>query len=468
MYFPSFIINRRCEVRSFLQEGDEADIDVAVAAARKAFARNSEWRQMDASARGRLLWKLADLIQDNFTELSSLECLDVGKPFSQAQSDINTAIQSLRYFAGFADKVCGKSIPVDGNYLCFTRCEPVGVCGAILPWNFPLALLCGKVGPALAVGCTVVIKPAEQTPLSSLHFGSLVAEAGFPPGVVNIVPGFGATAGAALTRHPHVDLISFTGSTEVGKLIMKGSGDSNLKKVTLELGGKSPNVVFADADLDYAVAMSDFGLFYNMGQCCTAASRCFVQEEIYDQFVAKAVERAKKKVVGCPFDDNIDNGPQVDNEQFKKILNLIESGKKEGARLMCGGRRVGDKGYFVEPTVFADVTDDMRIAREEIFGPVQQILKFKTMDEVIARANETTYGLAASIFTKDIDKALEYASSVNAGTVWVNCYHVVKPQAPFGGFKQSGLGREHGFEGISEYCEIKTVIIKLNNAKYIP
>jgi len=305
------------------------------------------------------------------------------------------------------------------------------------------------------------VKPAEQTPLTTLHFASLVLEAGLPPGVMNFVPGYGPTAGAAITMHQDIDKITFTGSTEVGRLIMKGAGESNLKKVTLELGGKSPNVIFADADLDYAVEMSHFALFFNMGQCCTAGSRCYVQEEIYDKFLEKSVERAKRRTVGDPFDPKFESGPQIDNEQFTKILELIESGKKEGAKLMCGGGRLGDKGYFVQPTVFGDVKDNMRIAREEIFGPVQQIIKFKTIDEVIPRANDTRYGLAAAVFTKDIDKAITMANSLQAGTVWVNCYHVVNPQAPFGGYKESGIGREYSEEGVKEYCQIKTVTIKI-------
>jgi len=329
-----------------------------------------------------------------------------------------------------------------------------------LPWNFPLTILLAKLGPALAAGCTIIIKPAEQTPLTALHFASLVQEAGVPPGVINIVTGYGQT-GAALVHHQDVDKVAFTGSTEVGRLIMKGAGESNLKNVTLELGGKSPLIIFADADVDEAVEKAHFALFYNMGQCCTAASRCYVQEGIYDKFVEKSVERAKRRTVGDPFDPKNEAGPQIDDDQFKKILELIESGKKEGAKLQCGGARSGTKGYFVQPTVFSDVKDNMRIAREEIFGPVQQIIKFKTLEEVIPRANDTTYGLAAAVFTKDIDKAITIANSVQAGTVWVNCYHVVSSQAPFGGYKESGIGRENGEDGVKEYCQVKTVTIKI-------
>jgi retinal dehydrogenase len=444
-----------------IQEGDKADVDLAVAAAKKAFDLKSPWRRIDASARGNYLTKLADLITRDVQTLATLECLDVGKPFTAAVGDILSAAKTLRYYSGFADKICGRTIPVDGEYFTYTRMEPIGVVGAILPWNFPLALLAGKVGPALAAGCTLVIKPAEQTPLTTLYFGSLVVEAGIPEGVINIVPGYGPTAGSAIVHHKDIDKITFTGSTDVGRLIMKGAGESNLKKVTLELGGKSPNIIFADADLDYAVEVSHFGLFFNMGQCCTAGSRCYVQEEIYDKFLEKSVERAKRRTVGDPFDPKFESGPQIDEDQFHKVLELIESGKKEGAKLMCGGGRVGDKGYFVQPTVFGDVKDNMRIAREEIFGPVQQIIKFKTMDEVIPRANDTNYGLAAAVFTRDIDKAITMSNSLQAGTVWVNCYHIVNPQAPFGGFKESGIGREYSEEGIKEYCQVKTVTIKI-------
>jgi retinal dehydrogenase len=408
-----------------------------------------------------LLLKLADLLERDLPIIATLESMDSGKPFTAAALELGGAGKALRYYAGFADKICGKTIPVDGDYFTYTRVEPIGVVGAILPWNFPLGILLGKVGPALAAGCTLVIKPAEQTPLTALHFASLVLEAGVPPGVINILTGFGPTVGAPLVHHNDVDKITFTGSTEVGRLIMKGAGESNLKKVTLELGGKSPLIVFADADLDTAVEQAHFALFYNMGECCVAASRCYVQEGIYDKFVEKAVQRAKKRTVGDPFDPKNEAGPQIDDDQFKKILELIESGKKEGAKLMCGGGRLGDKGYFVQPTVFADVKDNMRIAREEIFGPVQQIIKFKTLEEVLPRANDTRYGLAAAVFTKDIDKAITMANSLQAGTVWVNCYHVVNPQAPFGGYKESGMGRENAEEGVKEYCEVKTVTIKI-------
>lgn len=450
------------EVIAEIQEGDAADIEKAVAAAKAAFELGSTWRRMDASDRAVLMHKLADLIARDAALLGTLETMDMGKPFAASGPEMLFATKFLRYYAGWADKVTGKTIPVDGDYFTYTRLEPVGVCGAILPWNFPLMLFCWKLGPALAAGCTLVVKPAEQSPLTALHLASLIKEAGFPPGVINIVPGYGPTAGAALSSHMDVDKMSFTGSTEVGRLILKAAAESNLKKVTLELGGKSPNIVFADADVDYAVEMSHHALFANMGQCCTAGSRCFVQEDIYDEFVRKSVERAQKKTVGDPFDPKNEMGPQVDEEQFTKILELIKSGKQEGAKLHCGGDKAADKGYYIQPTVFSEVTDGMRIAKEEIFGPVQQIIRFKTIDEVVPRANNTHYGLAASVFTKDLDKAITISNSIRAGTVWVNCYHVVNPQAPFGGFKESGLGREHGEEGVKEYCEVKTVTVKIS------
>jgi aldehyde dehydrogenase (NAD+) len=318
-----------------------------------------------------------------------------------------------------------------------------------------------KLGPALAAGCTVVMKPAEQTPLSALRIGELLLEAGFPPGVVNLLPGYGPTAGAAIARHMDVDKVAFTGSTEVGHLIMRAAADSNLKRVTLELGGKSPNIVFADADMDKAIEGAHFALFFNQGQCCCAGSRLFVEEKAYDEFVEKSAARAKKRTVGNPFDKSTEQGPQVDQDQFNKVMGYIDAGKKENAKLVAGGNRVGDKGYFIEPTVFADVKDDMKIAQEEIFGPVMSILKFKDINEVVERANKSLYGLAAAVWTKDISKAHAIADGVRAGTVWVNCYDVFDAAAPFGGFKQSGIGRELGEYGLANYTEVKTVTVKI-------
>ncbi len=443
-------------------EADAADVDLAVKAARKAFHTKSSWRRMSGAERGKLLNRLADLIEKNIEELATLESLDNGKPKEVARTaDLPLVVACYRYYAGWADKIQGKTIPISGDYFCYTRHEPVGVVGQIIPWNFPLLMQAWKLAPALACGNTVVMKTAEQTPLSALRVGELIVEAGFPDGVVNILPGYGPTAGAALARHMDVDKVAFTGSTEVGHLILKASAESNLKRVTLELGGKSPNVVFADADMEQAVEGSHFALFFNQGQCCCAGSRAFVEEKVYDEFVERSAERAKRRRVGDPLDRKTEQGPQVDSEQFNKVLSYVEAGKREGARLVCGGERVGDRGYFVAPTVFADVKDEMKIAQEEIFGPVMSILKFKDMDDLIERANQTIYGLAAAVWTRDISKAHHVANNVRAGTVWVNCFDVFDAAAPFGGFKQSGIGRELGEYGLQQYSEIKTVTVKL-------
>ncbi|XP_015254583.1 PREDICTED: aldehyde dehydrogenase, mitochondrial [Cyprinodon variegatus] len=450
------------EVICQVAEADKADVDKAVKAARDAFRLGSPWRRMDASDRGLLLYRLADAIERDSAYLAELETLDNGKPYVIAyMADLPLVVKCLRYYAGWADKWEGKTIPVDGEYFTYTRHEPVGVCGQIIPWNFPLVMQAWKLGPALATGNTVVMKVAEQTPLTALYVASLIKEVGFPEGVVNILPGMGPTAGAAIAGHMDVDKVAFTGSTEVGHLIQQAAGSSNLKKVTLELGGKSPNIVLSDASLENAVEQSHMGLFFNQGQCCCAGSRLFVQADVYDEFVERSVERAKRRVVGDPFDFKTEQGPQVDQEQFNKILGYISSGKREGAKLMCGGGVAADRGYFIQPTVFGDVQDNMTIAREEIFGPVMQILKFKTLEEVITRANDTKYGLAASVFTNDIDKANYVSSGLRAGTVWINCYNVFVPQAPFGGYKASGNGRELGEYGLEAYTEVKTVTMKI-------
>jgi aldehyde dehydrogenase (NAD+) len=375
--------------------------------------------------------------------------------------DVAKTIACYRYFAGWADKVQGKTIPIDGDFFCYTKHEPIGVVGQIIPWNYPMLMQSWKLAPALATGNTVVMKPAEQTPLSALRIGELIVEAGFPEGVVNLLPGFGPTAGAAIARHMDVDKVAFTGSTEVGRLIMAAAAQSNLKRVTLELGGKSPNIIFEDTDLDAAVEGAHMGIFVNQGQSCCAGSRVFVEEKIYHQFVEKSVARAQDRRVGDPLDPSTQQGPQVDQSQFDRVMGYIDSGRSDGATLAYGGERVGNRGYFIRPTVFADVQDDMKIAREEIFGPVMSVIAFKDVDEVIARANHTNYGLAAGVWTRDIKKALAVANGVRAGTVWVNCYHVLDTRAPFGGFKQSGIGRELGEYGLQQYTEVKTVTVKL-------
>ena len=444
-----------------IAEADAADVDEAVKAARKAF-ESGPWSRMSAAERGRLLYKLAELVEEHADELAMLESLDNGKPYHVAKAaDLGLSVATYRYYAGWADKVQGRTVPVSGNYFTYTRHEPVGVVGQIIPWNFPILMLTWKLAPALATGNTVVMKPAEQTPLTALRIGELILEAGFPEGVVNILPGYGPTAGAAIASHMDIDKVAFTGSTEVGHLIMEAAAKSNLKRVTLELGGKSPNIVFADADMQEAVEGCHFGLFFNQGQCCCAGSRLFVESKCYDEFVERSVARARKRTVGDPLDPSTEQGPQVDDVQFEKVMGYIEAGKREGAKLAHGGKRVGDRGYFIEPTVFVDVQDDMKIAREEIFGPVMSIIKFDSMDDVVRRANSTMYGLAAAVWTRDIGKAHAIANKVRAGTVWVNCYDVFDPGAPFGGFKQSGIGREMGEYGLTQYTELKTVTVKL-------
>ncbi|XP_068987273.1 aldehyde dehydrogenase X, mitochondrial [Bombus flavifrons] len=444
-----------------ISEGDKADVDKAVAAASQAFSRGSDWRNMDPSVRGKLMNKFADLITRDLEYIATLEVLDNGKTYSNAVSDIEASIDTIRYYAGWCDKIFGDTIPVDGNLVSLTRKEPIGVVGQIIPWNYPFLMLAWKWGPALATGCTIVLKPAEQTPLSALYAAALAKEAGFPPGVINVITGYGPTAGAAIAEHPGIQKVAFTGSTEVGHLIMAASAKSNLKRVSLELGGKSPLVIFDDVDIEKAAEIAYNAIFANHGQNCCAGSRTFVHTKIYDQFVAYAKQLALKTKVGDPFDAETQQGPQVDREMFDKVLGLIKSGKEEGAVLEVGGERHGNVGYFIKPTVFSNVTDDMRIAKEEIFGPVQSILKFETMDEVIERANNTNYGLAAGVLSKDIDKALMFAQAVQAGSVWVNCYDAITPQTPFGGFKQSGIGRELGSEGLKEYLETKTISIKV-------
>lgn len=449
------------EVICDVAEAEASDVDRAVEAACKAFT-TGDWTQMSATRRGELLYKLADLIEQNKEELARLETLDNGKPLNESLNvDLPLVISIYRYYAGWADKIQGKTIPINGPYFCYTRHEPVGVVGQIIPWNFPLVLQACKMAPALATGNTLILKPAEQTPLSALRIGELILEAGFPPGVVNILPGYGPTTGGAIARHMNIDKVTFTGSVEVGRLILEAAAHSNLKRVTYHLSGKSPNIIFADADIEQAVEGAHLALFFNQGQVCTAGSRVFVEEKCYDEFVEKSVERAKRRTVGDPFDPKTEQGPQIDKIQFDKVMRYIELGVREGAKLLCGGNQRGDRGYFIEPTVFADVQNHMKIAQEEIFGPVMSILKFRDINEVIEQANSTPYGLAAGVWTKDITKAHTIANNVRAGTVWMNCYGVLNAAAPAGGFQQSGMGRELGEYGLQQYTEVKTVTMKL-------
>ena len=445
-----------------VHEATEKDVDTAVAAARAAF--EGEWRTTTPADRGNLLFKLADLFEKNVDLLAAVESLDNGKAFSLAQNDVRMSLGCLRYYGGWADKIEGKVVDTNSDTFNYVKKEPVGVCGQIIPWNFPLLMWSWKIGPAIAAGCTVVLKTAEQTPLSALVAASLIKEAGFPKGVVNIISGFGKVAGAALSAHMDVDKVAFTGSTVVGRTILKAAASSNLKKVTLELGGKSPNIVFDDADINDAISWVNFGIFFNHGQCCCAGSRIYVQEGIYDKFVSAFKERALKNVVGDPFDDNTFQGPQVSQVQFDRIMSYIEQGKQAGATVETGGKRKGDKGYFIEPTIFSNVTEDMKIVQEEIFGPVCSISKFKDVDEVLKVGNSTTYGLAAAVHTTNLNTAIKVSNGLKAGTVWVNQYNMLHTQLPFGGYKESGLGRELGEAALDNYLQSKTVSIRLAGA----
>src|ERR1700678_2560632 len=452
------------EVLSRVAEGDKADIDLAVKAARAAF-ETGPWSTMSASERGKLIWRLADLLEKNAEEFAQLESLDNGKPLKVARAgDVPLSIDNFRYFAGWATKIEGNTIPLGlrqpGKFFAYTLREPVGVVGQIIPWNFPLLMAVWKLSPALATGNTIVLKPAEQTPLTALRLGELIMEAGFPDGVVNIVPGYGETAGAALTSHNLVDKVAFTGSTEVGKLIVHAA-TGNLKKVSLELGGKSPNIVLEDADIDAAIPGAASAIFFNQGQTCCAGSRLFIDKKIFDKVVDGVAQTASKIRVRQGFDPDSDMGPLVSEEQFNKVCGYLESGKKEGAKAVTGGGREGNRGYFVQPTVLVNTTDTMKVVQEEIFGPVLTAIPFTDISEIAAKANNTEYGLAAGIWTREIKKAHALASKLRAGTVWINCYNVFDAALPFGGYKQSGWGREMGHEVLKNYTEVKSVCCAL-------
>ncbi|KAK2799103.1 hypothetical protein FQN50_008609 [Emmonsiellopsis sp. PD_5] len=447
-----------------VQEASEKDVDVAVAAARAAF--EGPWKVVPPSNRGRMLTKLADLMERDIATLAAIEALDNGKAVSMAKVDVANAAGCLRYYGGWADKIQGKTIDTDAETFTYTRHEPVGVCGQIIPWNFPLLMWAWKIGPAVATGNTIVLKTAEQTPLSALYAAKLIVEAGFPPGVINIISGFGRIAGAAISSHMDIDKVAFTGSTLVGRQILQAAAKSNLKKVTLELGGKSPNIVFNDADIENAISWVNFGIYFNHGQCCCAGSRILVQEGVYDKFLAAFKARASANKVGDPFQPDTFQGPQVSQLQFDRIMGYIKEGKDAGATVEIGGERHGTEGYYIQPTIFSNVTDDMKIVKEEIFGPVCSIQKFKDEAEAIKIANNTSYGLAAAVHTTDLNTAIRVSNTLKAGTVWVNSYNLISYQAPFGGFKESGLGRELGEYALDNYTQIKTVRVRLGGALF--
>jgi aldehyde dehydrogenase (NAD+) len=452
------------EVLTEVAEASAADVDRAVEAARRAFEdRNGSWRKLSASERGRLIWNLADLVERNIDELAELETLDNGKPiFESRYVDMPMVIDVLRYYAGLATKIHGETVNTFETAFTYTLREPVGVVGLIVPWNFPLLLASWKLGPALACGNTLVLKPAEQTPLTTLKLGELVIEAGFPAGVINILTG-GPETGKAIVAHPGIDKIAFTGSTAVGKEIMRGAADT-LKRVTLELGGKSPNIVFADADIDGAVKGAINGIFYGKGEVCNAGSRLFLESKLKDEFTEKLVARASKMRPADPLDPKTRLGAIVSQEQMKTVLGFIEAGKSEGAKLVSGGNRTsvnGSKGFFIEPTIFGEVKNDMKIAQEEIFGPVLSVLTFDDVDEVIELANSNPYGLAAAVWTRDVKKAHMVSRRLKAGTVWINTYGLMDAALSFGGYKSSGFGRELGTHAIEHYTELKTVWLNM-------
>ena len=451
------------EVIADVAAATREDVDAAVSAARAAF--NGPWSALSARERGRLVWKLGERIMERADEIARLETLHNGKPITESRHiEIPAAAECLQYFAGWADKVHGETIPAKGQYLVYTLREPLGVVAAIVPWNFPLLLATWKVGPALAMGNTVILKPATQTPLTAIALGEMAMEVGFPPGVLNVITGPGSSVGQALVEHPGIDKIAFTGDTSTGKGIMRSAAET-LKHITLELGGKSPNIVFPDADLDAAIRGATMGIFYGKGEVCAAGSRLLVDRSIKDEFLDKLAARAKKMVPGDPLDPKTRFGAIASRGQLDRVLGYVDIAKREGASLIAGGARVDigtGKGYFMQPTVFANVTPDMTIAREEVFGPVLAAIDFGDVDEAIARANDSGYGLAAAVWTRDLKKAHYVARRLQAGTVWVNTYNIYDTAVPFGGYKQSGFGREMSVHALEHYTQIKSVWVDLN------
>lgn len=453
------------ELISTVPDANAADVDKAVAAARASF-ESKAWRGKDSSEKERILWRLADIMDAHKEELAAFVSLENGKTLREAlRADVNPAIDAVRYYAGWVRRIFGETIPVDGPYLNFTMREPVGVVGAIVPWNYPVCIAMWKLAPALACGCSVVLKPSELTPLTALKIAGYAMEAGIPEGVLNVVTGYGPTTGEAMSRHMDIDKISFTGSIRTARSLMKASGESNLKRLSLELGGKNPNIIFPDADLNEALKSAFSGIFSNKGEVCSSGSRLLLHQDIHDQFLDMLVEKAKAMKVGDPLDAASEMGAQISEAQMNRILGYLDAGKREGATVMCGGERDTDgakaKGYFIKPTIFSGVTPEMKIAQEEIFGPVLSVIKFKDADQAVSIANGTIYGLVSAVWTKDIQLAMRMAADIKAGSVWINTYNGFDSASPFGGYKQSGFGRDLGAYALEQYTNVKSVWIAL-------
>lgn len=443
-----------------ISEGDKTDVDMAVEYAKKAFEIGSPYRRLEPSKRGRLLYKLADLLKRDMDVLVNLEILDTGKTLDEARREVKHAIDAMYYYAGWADKIYGKLIPADRDLLTMSRKEPIGIVGVVLPFDYPLTMLIWRVAPALATGNTLVIKPSSRTPLSALHFASLVVETKYPEGVINIIPGYGKTVGHAIVTHPEIRLVSFTGTNEIGKTVMEHVSKSTFKKLSLHLSGNNPLIVFNDVNLDEVTEIAHFATFDNEGQSPFAAGRIYVHEDIYDDFVKRSVDLARSRKVGNPFEEGIKQGPQIDEKLLQRVLTYIENAKKQGAKLEYGGRRIGNTGYFIEPTIFSNVTDTMEIAKEEVYGPVQVILKFRTFDEIVERANKSAYGMSAGILTRDLEKAFALYRRLHVGTVWINTYRRFPLQISIGGWKESGYGRSLGYEALRPYLVTKTALYR--------